>query len=70
MNYSLDFLMLGLEGANIQEPLYFVREDFSAIRRMTMRSCWYTCRTTLKGFRLLDFPFSIRSSKKIRKLAI
>lgn len=50
------FFHLGLSGYNLQEDLYFVREDMNAIRRRTFRVRWNAFKTTRIGFRLLGFP--------------
>ena len=62
------FFHEGFEGANIAEPLYLVREDIEAIRRRTFQNRWNLFRTTIFGYRLLNFP--IRSyAKPIADLA-
>lgn len=50
------FFAEGFNGCNLQEPLYFVREDMNAIRRRTFRTRWYAYQTTKVGFKLLGFP--------------
>lgn len=50
------FFAQGFKGANIQEPLYFVREDASSfIRRKPQLYLWATV-TRWKGFRLVNMP--------------
>lgn len=51
------FYSVGLTGRNLQEPLYRVREDISAIRRRTWRNRLNVFRTTVHGFRLLRYPW-------------
>lgn len=50
------FFHAGFTGVNLDEPLYQVREDASAIRRRTRRVRWNRLQTTRIGFRLLGFP--------------
>ena len=50
------FFHAGFSGYNMQEPLYYVREDLNAIRRRTFRVRWNAFKTTRYGFRLLGFP--------------
>lgn len=50
------FFSLGLEGANIPIPLYYVREDMDAIKRRTFKVRFNTYRTTCYGFKLLKYP--------------
>lgn len=50
------FYKAGLKGANMQEVLYYVREDAAAIRRRTFKSRWRSFQTTRYGFELLDYP--------------
>ncbi len=50
------FYALGLTGANLQEPLYLVREDKAAIRRRTFKTRWNAYKTTRYGFKLLKYP--------------
>lgn len=50
------FFHAGFSGYNIQEPLYFVREDMNAIKRRTFKVRWNAYKTTRIGFRLLGFP--------------
>ena len=50
------FFDKGFQGRNLQEPLYFVREDKNAIRRRTFRSRWERFQTAVVGFDLLGFP--------------
>lgn len=50
------FFHEGYVGANIQEPLYWVREDIAAIRRRGFKTRWMAFQTTIIGFRMLDYP--------------
>lgn len=52
------FYAKGYVGANMQEPLYLVREDMSAIKRRTSRVRWNGFRTAQMGYKLLGFPKS------------
>ena len=47
----------GFKGYNIQEPLYYVREDIHAIRRRTIRNRWDIMKLQYHGYHLLHFPF-------------
>lgn len=50
------FFAKGYKGANLQEPLYFMREDeFSYLRRKPQLYLWLMV-TKYKGYRLLNFP--------------
>lgn len=59
-DYDLWFRFLEKEyvGDNINEPLYFVREDMNAIRRRTFKMRWEVWETTKFGYRLLGYPKS------------
>ena len=50
------FYKNGFNGANIDEPLYFVRENLSAINRRTFKSRIHGIKTRLLGFKMLNFP--------------
>ncbi len=50
------FFAAGYHGANLQEPLYWVREDIEAIRRRTFHDRWMDFQTNLYGYRLLHYP--------------
>ena len=50
------FFAEGFHGANLQEPLYLVREDLNAVRRRTLRSRWQGFETAVVGFKTLGFP--------------
>ena len=50
------FFDAGLKGANLQEPLYMVREDVDAIKRRTAKDRWISYQTTVYGYRLLHYP--------------
>lgn len=50
------FFKEGFTGDNIQEPLYYVREDMNAIKRRTIKVRWRTFQTTVYGYKLLDYP--------------
>lgn len=49
--YSKSFV-----GMNLNEPLYDVREDFSAIRRRTLLARIHSIKTRAFGYHLLEFP--------------
>lgn len=50
------FFAKGYKGYNIQEPLYFVREDLAAIKRRTIKNRLRALKTTKVGYKLLGFP--------------
>ena len=50
------FYAHGFVGANIDEPLYEVREDLSAIRRRTLSARIHSIQTRAVGYKLLGFP--------------
>lgn len=50
------FFHAGFCGENIQEVLYYVRENLSAIKRRSFKVRWSTFETTRMGFKLLNFP--------------
>lgn len=49
--YAADFV-----GANLLEVLYYVREDINAIKRRTFKVRWNAFKTTLYGYKLLNYP--------------
>lgn len=51
------FFYHDFKGVNLQQPLYLMREDMNAIKRRTLKVRFNAYRTTLKGFRLLRYPF-------------
>lgn len=50
------FYACGFKGHNIQEPLYFVREDISAIKRRTISNRIAIMQIQFAGYKLLHFP--------------
>lgn len=50
------FYHAGFRGDNLQEALYFVREDMSAIKRRTFNVRWNAFKTTRMGYKLLGYP--------------
>ena len=50
------FFYYGFKGVNMQEPLYLMREDINAIKRRTFKVRFHAYRTTIKGFKLLNYP--------------
>lgn len=50
------FFNAGFEGANLQKPLYLVREDLDAIKRRSFKVLYNGYKTTLVGYKLLKFP--------------
>lgn len=50
------FFKEGYKGANINEPLYLVREDFDAIKRRTRISRVKALIVRLNGYKLLGYP--------------
>ena len=49
------FLAAGYKGANMQEPLYLVRENEAAIKRRTAKDRWISFQTEIFGYRLLHY---------------
>ena len=43
-----------LRGANMDEPLYLVRENIGALKRRTIKDRWYGYKNNLNGYRLLN----------------
>lgn len=66
------FFGAGLQGRNLREPLYRVREDSSAIRRRTARTRIGAYVTRLKGNRLLGYPPSayVRCTLDVLKIFV
>lgn len=52
------FFKEGFKGRNISEPLYLVREDRAAIRRRTFKVRYNLFKTTIIGYKMLDYPLS------------
>lgn len=50
------FFNEGYKGANMQEPLYWVREDVEAIKRRTFKDRWIEFETDMYGYKLLKYP--------------
>lgn len=50
------FFHKGFKGCNLQEVLYLVREDTAAIKRRSFKVRWNGFRTTVYGYRLLEYP--------------
>ncbi len=50
------FFHAGFKGANLAEPLYYVREDDNARKRRTLKGRWNAFKTTVIGYRLLNYP--------------
>ena len=46
----------GFRGANLQEPLYMVREDLAASKRRTFRNGLNAAKTLFYGFRAYKYP--------------
>lgn len=51
------FFYKGFNGANLEEPLYMVREDEAAIRRRTPHDYWIGLQTKFYGYHLLGYPW-------------
>ena len=51
------FLAAGYKGANLQEPLYMVRENEAAIKRRNAKDRWLSFKTEMIGYRLLHYPW-------------
>ena len=43
-------------GANLDEPLYHVREDYNTLRRRTLQARIHSVQTRAAGYKLLGFP--------------
>lgn len=50
------FFAKGFQGANINEVLYFVREDLDAIKRRTFKARLNGFKTSVYGYKLLGYP--------------
>lgn len=50
------FLAAGYKGANMNEPLYMVRENEAAIRRRSAKVRWNSFKTEMIGYRMLGYP--------------
>lgn len=50
------FFAKGFRGANLQEPLYFVREDMAASKRRNFQNALNASKTLLHGFRENHYP--------------
>lgn len=50
------FYAEGFSGANLQDALYFVREDLAAIKRRTLSVRMNALKTTYIGYSLLGYP--------------
>lgn len=62
------FFANGFIGQNISEPLYWVRENISAIKRRTVKDRYYGYINNIRGYRLLHFPISAYINLTIRTL--
>lgn len=52
------FYHAGFNGNNLREPLYLLREDKAAVRRRTFKVRYNAFKTTVYGYRLLNYPKS------------
>ena len=52
----LRFFGEGFHGANIQEPLYYVREDIHAVKRRKIKYALNVAVTLFKGYRKYHYP--------------
>lgn len=50
------FFAAGFRGANLQEPLYYVREDLAAARRRSLKNAVNATKTLWYGFRTYHYP--------------
>ena len=50
------FFANGFRGANLQEPLYYVREDMAASKRRNFRNAMNASKTLFRGFRENGYP--------------
>lgn len=51
------FFAAGFKGYNLNEPLFYHREDKAAIMRRTAKGRWNSFRTDIFGYRLLGYPW-------------
>lgn len=51
------FLAAGYKGANLQEPLYMVREDEAAIKRRSAKVRWNSYKTEMMGYKMLHYKW-------------
>lgn len=51
------FFYKGFNGANLNEPLYMVRENLAAIERRTFKVRFNTFKTKIFGYKLLNYSF-------------
>lgn len=50
------FFAKGFKGANLQEPLYYVREDLAASKRRNFKNATNASKTLFYGFREYSYP--------------
>lgn len=50
------FFAAGFRGANLQEALYYVREDMAASKRRNFKNAWNASRTLFNGFSQNKYP--------------
>ncbi|MCP8617522.1 glycosyltransferase family 2 protein [Salirhabdus salicampi] len=50
------FYKEGFNGRNLTEPLYYVRENYDAIKRRTFKVRFNSYKTRLIGFKMLGYP--------------
>lgn len=50
------FYAKNFKGANLNDPLYNVREDLNAVRRRTLQARIHSIKTRAHGYKLLNFP--------------
>lgn len=51
------FLAAGYKGANMNEPLYMVRENEAAISRRSAKVRWNSFKTEIIGYKMLNYSF-------------
>lgn len=66
------FLAAGYKGANLQEPLYMVREDENAIKRRSAKVRWNSYKTEIIGYKRLNYKWYrfIKPTLKLSKILV
>lgn len=66
------FLAAGYKGANLQEPLYMVREDENAIKRRSAKVRWNSYKTEIIGYKCLNYKWYrfIKPTLKLSKILV
>lgn len=66
------FLAAGYRGANLQEPLYMVRENEEAIKRRSAKVRWNSYKTEMIGYKALGYPVYryIKPTLRLSKICV